>query len=208
VSNKPFVIGITGTIGSGKSAVGKVLERFGVPVIDSDVVVHDLFEDNAELRTAIRARFGNSVIVSHNGNEKIDRKALGQIVFNDTDARKDLESIVHPATIEECRRQISEAADGSDVVAVLVPLLFEANLENQYDEIWAIYADADTLKDRLQKRDHLSMVDVERRLAAQLPQEQKVLRADHSIDNSGTLEETAQQVERLLACLKSRRNSG
>jgi len=207
VSKSPYVIGITGTIGSGKSAVGHVLERMGVPVIDSDAVVHELFEESIDLRSAIRKRFGDSVIVSHNGIEKVDRPALGRIVFKDADARKDLEEIVHPATIAECRRQIAKASERSDVVAVLVPLLFEAKLEKQYDEIWAIYANPETLKKRIQQRDQLSMPDVDRRLAAQLPQEQKVSRADYSIDNSGTLEDTARRVEELIAQLRVRLGS-
>ncbi|MBX3137937.1 dephospho-CoA kinase, partial [Candidatus Obscuribacterales bacterium] len=157
--------------------------------------------------SAIRNRFGDSVIVSHNGKEKVYRAALGQIVFKDTDARKALEAIVHPATIAECRRQIAKASERSDVVAVLVPLLFEANLEEQYDEIWAIYADAETLKKRIQQRDQLSMQDVDRRIAAQLPQEEKVSRADYSVDNSGTLEETAKQVEELITRLSVRISS-
>jgi dephospho-CoA kinase len=198
VSNRPYVIGITGTIGSGKSAVGGVLEAAGVPIIDSDKVVHELFEESEALRTAIQNRFGDSVISNSNGIEKVDRAALGQIVFNDADARKSLEAIVHPATIAECRRRIEAFGEKNDIVAVLVPLLFEAGLEKQYDEIWAIYADPETLKQRLQARDNLSLQDVERRLAAQLPQDEKRSRSDFAIDNSGTLAETAAQVTSLL----------
>lgn len=200
----PYVIGVTGTIGSGKSAVGSILDSLGVPVIDTDKVVHELFEENVSMRTAIHSRFGDSVITTVNGREQVDRTALGKIVFGDPDARRSLESIVHPATIEECRRRITEMGETNSVVAVLVPLLFEAKLEKQYDEIWAIFADADTLKKRIQARDDLSMQDVERRLAAQLPQEEKISRADACIDNSGSLEQTAKQVEHLLKKVKSK----
>lgn len=193
----PIVIGITGTIGSGKSAVGAALERLNIPVIDSDKVVHELFEDDDDMRTAIKNRFGAGVLKTEKGQEKVDRAALGKIVFNDKEARSALEAIVHPATIAECRRRIAKFA-GAEFVAVLVPLLFEANLEAQYNEIWAVYADPETLKRRLQARDNLSMADVETRLAAQLPQDEKIARADYKIDNSGSLEQTAEQVTALI----------
>lgn len=204
MKKQPYVIGVTGTIGSGKSAVGQVLESLGVPVIDTDKVVHELFEENVEMRAAIHERFGDSVMTTVNDEQKVDRVALGKIVFADPDARKSLEAIVHPATIEECRRRITALSDRSDIVAVLVPLLFEAGLEKQYDEIWAIFADAETLKKRIQARDKLSMQDVERRLAAQLPQDEKVSRSDASIDNSGSLKETSLQVEKLLQKIKAK----
>jgi len=198
---KPFLIGITGTIGSGKSKVGAILEELGIPVIDSDIVVHDLFSKSAPLKEAIRSRFGDGVISGSGDDEKVDRTALGKIVFGDAAARKDLESIVHPATIKECQRRVSEHQD-SDLVAMLVPLLFEAGLEKHYDQIWALYTDDAILRSRLSARDNLTPEEVDRRLAAQLPQSDKVSRADERIDNSGTLEETKAQVLQLVEKVK------
>lgn len=195
--NKPFTIGVTGTIGSGKSRVGVILKDMGIPVIDSDIVVHELFSNDETLKNSIKSRFGDSVVHEENGREIVDRAALGKIVFADAAARKVLESIVHPATIQECRRRI-EAEHESDLVAVLVPLLFEAGLEKHYDEIWAVYTDEQTLRKRLGARDKLSIEEVERRLAAQLPQAEKVSRSSEKIDNSGTVEETEAQVITLV----------
>lgn len=194
---KPYVIGVTGVIGSGKSTVGRALEKLGVPVVDSDQVVHELFDSDEAMRTAICSRFGENTIKVCNGIEQIDRAALGRIVFSDPAARGDLEAIVHPATIEGCRKKIEEHK-GSDFVAVLVPLLFEARLEEQYDEIWTVFADEETLRKRLGARDALSMEEIDMRLAAQLPQKEKTARAKRIIDNSGTREQTETQVERLL----------
>jgi dephospho-CoA kinase len=195
--HRPYVIGITGTIGSGKSRVGNILNRLGIPVIDSDIVVHDLFSDDQSLKNAIRSHFGDNVIQQSNGLETIDRDALGRIVFADAEARKALEHIVHPAAISECQRRIS-AVDDSDLVAVLVPLLFEAGLEKQYDEIWAIYTNEETLRKRLSARDKLSADEIDQRLSAQLPQKEKIERSTEMIDNSGKPEETERQVIALV----------
>lgn len=192
-TNRPYVIGVTGTIGSGKSRVGNVLDRLGIPVIDSDIVVHHLFSNDQSMKNAIKSRFGDSVIQYADGVETVNRAALGKIVFADTAARKALENIVHPATIRECQRRIEEASK-SDLVAVLVPLLFEAGLEKHYDEIWAVYTDQKVLRKRLSARDNLSPDEVDKRLSAQLPQEEKVSRSKETINNSGTPEETEKQV--------------
>lgn len=196
--SKPLVIGITGTIGSGKSTVGRVVEAQNIPVIDSDRVVHDLFDCNKELKNAIEQRFGSQVI---DPSGKIDRQSLGTIVFADPVRRKELEAIVHPATINEIERQIQTLSD-HPFVAVLVPLLFEARLEEHYDLIWSVYTDEKTLRERLRSRDGLSDEEIERRLAAQLSQNEKSTRAAHTIDNSGTTEETERQVLQLINTLK------
>ncbi len=195
---KPLIIGITGTIGSGKSTVGRILAEQDVPVIDSDRVVHNLFESNDELKAAIKNEFGASVI-DLEGN--IDRQRLGAIVFADPTRRKQLEAIVHPATIEEIQKQILSLPN-NQFVAVLVPLLFEAGLEKQYDLIWSVYTEEQTLKGRLKSRDGLTDEEIEKRLAAQMKQNEKSKRATHTIDNSGTTDETEKQVLQLLGQLK------
>lgn len=201
----PYVIGITGTIGSGKSLVGAILEHHGIPVIDTDKLVHSLL-DSPAVQKQLQVRFGDRIMAAKAGEEAVDRAALGRIVFADDDARRDLEAIVHPATILECRKQVAKLAKehtveklgGRGLVAVLVPLLFEAGLADEYDEIWTVYAEDEVLKRRLQKRDNLNSEEIEKRLAAQLPQKEKALRATQVIDNSGTKEETERQVELLI----------
>jgi dephospho-CoA kinase len=202
---KPYVLGITGTIGSGKSLVGEILERRGIPVIDTDKLVHSLL-DSPSVQVQLKERFGESIMAAKTGEGAVDRAALGRIVFTDDGARKDLEAIVHPATIFECRKQVDALAKvhrvqklgGRGIVAVLVPLLFEAGLADEYDEIWTVYADDDILKERLRKRDNLNTDELEKRLAAQLPQKEKMSRAAQVINNSGTKEETERQVALLL----------
>ncbi|MBC8000411.1 MAG: dephospho-CoA kinase [Leptolyngbya sp.] len=189
---KPFVIGITGTIGSGKSAVGSILEEMGIPVIDTDKVVHELFEDETPVKRAVIERFGKTILDMSGQN--IDRKKLGEIIFADEGGRKDLESIVHPAVILDTRRRVALNTD-KELVAVLSPLLFEANVQDEYDQVWAIIASEAVLRERLSRRDNLSAELITQRLRAQFSQEKKASLANVTIDNSGTKEETKRQVE-------------
>ncbi len=191
------LIGITGTIGSGKSAVGNLLEQRGVPVIDTDKLVHQLFAEDKSVINGIHERFGDAVM---NSDGSINRIELGKIVFADATARKDLEVIVHPATILACRKRVKELST-NPIVAVLVPLLFEAGVESEYDEVWTTIADPEILKQRLMQRDNLTEAQAEARLAAQLTQQDKAARSDRVIDNSGTLAETAKQIDLILTQL-------
>lgn len=199
---KPWIIGITGTIGSGKSSVGRILEARGIPVIDSDKVVHELLGKNTPVRKAVIERFGDDISDKENDGA-IDRVKLGKKVFEDEAARKDLEAIVHPAVILECRRQ-ALAHSNQPLVAILAPLLFEAGLgKNEYDEIWSVFASEEVLKERIKQRDRLSDQEVENRIAAQWSQERKAKLADHVIDNSGNESETRRQVDLLVEKLLS-----
>ncbi len=196
-AQRPYLIGITGTIGAGKSTVGKILESRGIPVIDTDKVVHELLKTDHGAKNAIRDRFGDSTItLDENGQETVDRVALGKVVFSDGEARKALEAILHPLVILECRRKV--AALTSPLIAILVPLLFEANLESEYDEIWCIYTEEETLRERLRKRDKMSSAEIDNRLATQLSQEEKMRRSKHVIDNSHSESKTAENIDAIL----------
>lgn len=191
----PFTLGITGTIASGKSSAGKILQELGVPVIDTDHIVHEILAKDPTVIKAVKDRFGEEVLTNEG---KIDREKLGKVVFSDHEAKKSLEAIVHPATIMQCRKLIEEKND-NPVVAILVPLLFEARLESEYDEIWTIFTDEAILKERLAKRNGLDSVEIEKRLGAQMSQNEKVMRANHVIDNSDSLENTRNQIKTLLS---------
>lgn len=201
--SKPFIIGITGTIGSGKSAVGNILEDIGVPVIDSDKVVHELFATNKILKDRLVSEFGPGVL--SDGSSGIDRKALGRIVFTDPKAREQLEDIVHPLTIEACLRELAKYSNES-IVAILVPLLFEAAPHLGYDAIWAVTTSEETLLSRLTARDNMTIDQAKQRLAAQFSQEKKAHGAHNIIDNSGTLQYTRDQVVRLIDQIKNPRH--
>jgi len=211
-SKKPFVLGVTGSISSGKSTVGRILSELGITVIDTDMLVHELLARDISTKRAIVEQFGDSVLSSDLlpvetkqkatcsakiQDHPIDRKKLGQIVFASEEARRKLEKIVHPNTILSLRRRIDELKNEA-VVAVLVPLLFESKLQNEYDQIWTVYTAEDTLRKRLKARDNMSDNEIENRLKAQMPQEQKVKLATQVIDNSFSEAETERQVKLLV----------
>lgn len=192
--SKPFLVGITGVIGAGKSLVGSLLQKRGFTVIDTDEVVHDLFATNVDLRNLIARRFGVEIV----RQGFVDRENLGRMVFDSPGARKDLEAIVHPATLAETSLRIAQHSDHK-VIFILVPLLFEAGLEDLYDDIWTVVVnDRKELVRRIASRNGMSTGDAEKRLAAQMPQEEKAKRATHVIDNSGTVEETDAQIGKLV----------
>lgn len=199
---KPIILGITGTIGSGKSTVGKILKRFSIPVIDTDHLVHQLLQEDLAVIGAIKDRFSDAVITLTYGIPSVNREKLGKIIFDDPTARASLEAIVHPATILACRKKIQENSNQA-IVAVLVPLLFEANLESEYDQIWTIFTEEKILEERLSQRDNLSFEDIQKRLGAQMTQAEKIKRANHVINNSGTPQETENQIKTLLRKLNS-----
>lgn len=121
---QPLIIGITGTIGSGKSLVGTILKEEGVPVVDTDAVVHLLLDNDPGVQANIEKRFGTTVLkVDELGKTVVDRRALGHVVFNDDIARRDLERIVHPAVLEYCQDWIASQGEP------LVPCSFRCSLK-------------------------------------------------------------------------------
>jgi dephospho-CoA kinase len=195
----PKLLGITGTFGSGKSTVGEILESHGITVIDSDKIVHELLKQPGPTRVAVLKRFGGTVA---NPDGTINRQALGKIVFSDPAARKDLESIVHPAVREVSQSRIAQHADES-VIALQIPLLFETGMQNMFDQIWCVDTPYDQLLGRLKGRSNLSKEEIDQRLGTQMPLQQKNSLAHAVIDNSGTVEQTRAQVAKLLESLSA-----
>ena len=186
---KAWRIGLTGGIACGKSTVGRMLEELGAYRIDADELAHRVLRAREVARRV--ARRWPRVATPTGG---IDRRRLGEIVFADPGERRALEAIVHPPVRELLCRELA-AARGTVVVAE-VPLLFEAGLEGWFDRIWAVTATPEQQLARLTAQG-LSLDQAHRRLAAGLPPTQKARRAHRIIDNSGSLEQTRSQVERL-----------
>lgn len=199
----PFVLGVTGTIGSGKSFVGKCLIECGIPILDSDAVVHLLFKDDDEVKTQIASTFGTSVVkTAEDGSSSVDRQALGAVVFANQEARTKLEKIVHPAVHRYCNKWIE--SQNEDIVALLIPLLFETVRPRKYDEIWSVLCEEKILRERLKARNNFSEAEIDARLSAQLPQQEKANLADQVIDNSGDQEKTRQTVIAMVQAIKAK----
>jgi len=194
------VIGLSGGIGSGKSAVAQMLRGRGVPVIDADVLSRDVslpgrpaFEDIARAWPEVIAADGH-----------IDRKKLAAIVFGDAESRKRLEAITHPRIRAEVAAQTSTlASEGHPIAFLEAALLVETGLYKSLDGLVVVTADDETRIARVMKRDGVSREKVLARMAAQLPLQDKLRVADHIIDNSRGLGETAAQVWRVLEQLSA-----
>lgn len=187
-------IGLTGGIATGKSYVVRRLRAAGVPVIDSDVLAREAVAPGTPGLTAVVERFGADVLTSG----ELDRARLGEIVFRDADARRDLEAIVHPIV----RRGIAEffrALPADTPLAVAdIPLLYETRGERNFDKVIVVACRRETQIARIIARDRLTPDAAEQRVAAQLPIEEKVRRADYVIRTDGPHEETDAQVAALL----------
>lgn len=196
------IIGITGGIASGKSTVTAFLREQGYPVIDADAVVHELQAKGGKLYQILVAEFGEGILLK---DGTLDRAKLGQAVFADSDLRARLSSLQDQIIREEllARRDVLKQAE--EVVFMDIPLLYEADYSGEVDQVWLVYVDKAQQLARLMKRNGLSSQDAENRLAAQLSLEEKRGLADVVIDNSGSVESTLAQVERLLREMKDGR---
>lgn len=200
----PYRVGITSSIGAGKTTIGKMLEKLGVPVIDTDHLAHELLSGPNPTYDRVIACFGENIVDKPGG--PINRKKLAAVVFapGKPEARKQLEAIMHPAIRTLTREKIARH-EKADAVVVLVPLLFEAQLEGEYHEVWAVLVDpAEQLQRVLADatRGTQTEAQVKARIAAQWPQEKKAALADRVIDNSGGLDDLTRQVTGCLADAK------
>jgi len=188
---RKYLIGLTGNIATGKSAVLRMLRRLGAKVIDADALVHQLMAKGTPVWQAILDEFGEGIL----GPEgEIDRGKLGAIVFADTEALKRLEAIVHPAVIARVDELICQAT--GPVVVVEAIKLIEAGWHRTCDALWVVTCPKEQQLERLMRTRKLSREEALLRIEAQPPQEDKVALADVVIDNSGSLKEMRDQVER------------
>ena len=192
-TNTPYLIGVTGGFGTGKSLVGNILEELGLVVIDTDEIVRNILKTKNQVTQKIQNEFDGSII-SNKTDEYINRKALAHLIFNDDLKRKKLESIVHPEVdrVLNCFILQNKSEDVTAVV-VLIPLLFECGLENFYNEIWCITCNSTTQSERLLKKG-FTPEEIKLRIDSQLPIDIKAKKSNFIIDNSGTINETKQQV--------------
>jgi dephospho-CoA kinase len=191
MSTEKYLIGLTGNIATGKSAVLRILRQLGAKAIDADALVHRLMAKGMPVWQAILGEFGEEIL----GPEgEIDRGKLGAIVFADAEALKRLEAIVHPAVAVRAGELIRQAAE--PVVVVEAIKLIEAGWHRTCDALWVVTCPKEQQLKRLMRTRKLSRQEALLRIEAQPPQEEKVALADVVIDNSGNLKETREQVKR------------
>lgn len=194
-----IVVGLTGNIASGKSTVAALLAAHGATVVDADELARRAVERGTPALAAIADRWGTGML-SPDGT--LDRAALRRVVFQSRQELEALNAIVHPA-VERMRREAVEAARarGDPIVVCDIPLLFELHLEPLFDRVVLVDAPRPTRLDRLMSARGLGEAEALRMIASQMPAEPKRARAHYVIDNAGTREALAQQVDALWTSL-------
>lgn len=201
-ANKPYIIGLTGGIGCGKSEAAEYLRSLGAVHVDADAISRALTTGDPETLNQIREQFGDGVFAS---NGALDRAALAGIVFESEPHRRALEKILHPKIQSRVWSEIERAgADGARVVVLDVPLLFETGMDALCDETWLISLDRATQAERLMARDGMTREQAEARIDSQMPLEEKERRATVVIDNRRSVEKLNSEVGSLYQALKKR----
>ena len=193
------IIGITGGIASGKSTVTEFLRQQGYQVIDADQVVHELQEPGGRLYQALLSTFGPAILQE---DGRWDRPKLGAMIFGNPELLAQSSQIQNRIIREELAGRRDLLAEMEDIFFMDLPLLFELQYEDWFDQIWLVDVTEETQLSRLMTRNSLSQEEAEKRIAAQLSLQEKRKRADVLIDNNGSLEATRQQIRDALQKLE------
>ena len=196
MKTKTLILGVTGNIASGKSTVAKELARRGAAVLDADQLAREVVESGSAVLKKLVKLFGNEIL-QQDGN--LDRDRLGQMVFADVKVRAMLNQIIHPEIAKKSVDRLSRLQSDPDLPLIVyeASLLFEVGAESRVDKVLVVKIDPEQQLQRLISRDRLSREGARQRIAAQMPQQQKVERADYVIDNSGSAAATRQQIDAL-----------
>lgn len=189
------VIGLTGGIGTGKSTVSELLAVHGFKIVDADIAAREAVEKGSEGLEQVRQVFGDEAI---DENGEMNRKYVGEIVFNDDKMREKLNQIIHPIVRDLMERQKEDYLKEGFNVIMDIPLLFENNLQDTVDETWLVYASESIQVERLMERNDLTQEEAKARVYSQISIDKKRRMADRVIDNRGTLLELKQNLEALL----------
>ena len=197
-----LVIGLTGGIGTGKSEVSRILRDLGATVINADHVGHEAYTPHSQIWREVVAAFGEGVLQS---SGEIDRKRLGDIVFNDPGAMAKLNSIMHPRMAEMVRRRIEELREQDvELVVLEAALMVEAGWSSMVDELWVTYAPEELVLERLRQRNNMSDEEIRSRISSQLPFEERARCACMVVDNSGSVAELREKVESLWSRVRGK----
>ncbi|AHN22872.1 dephospho-CoA kinase [Lysinibacillus varians] len=191
-----MIIGLTGSIASGKSTVAKMMTALGLPIVDADVVARDVVEPGTETLALIVQNFGVDILLE-DGN--LNRPKLGDIIFHEPAKRKILNDIMHPAIRQEMLRQRDAYIEaGQKHVVMDIPLLFESKLEHFVERILVVSVSEEVQLRRLMERNQLSKEDALARMHSQLPMSVKEKSAHAVIYNNENLQQTEEQLKKIL----------
>jgi len=192
-----FLIGLTGTFGSGKSTVRSLFHRWGARVIDADPLAHEALRKGCEPYRNIFKAFGKATM---GRNGALDRKKLARIVFSNSAKRKKLERIIHPYVFRRIREKLATIKNG--IVVIEVPLLFETGFNRQVDRTVVVHSSKRQILSRLSQKRRLEKNDIKARMAAQMPLPEKIKQSDFVINNTNGFGQTARQAKRIWAEIK------
>lgn len=194
-----IVVGLTGGIASGKSTVSAIFREMNIPVIDADQIAKEVVQNGRVAYSKIVEAFGKEILQE---DLEINRAALGQIIFHNEQERQKLNSIVHPEVRSEMLKQKEQLiAEQYQLVVLDIPLLFESKLTYLVDQVIVVHVNELVQLERLQKRNNLSKEDALARIKSQLSLTEKAKMADFIIDNNGSIDETKEQVIKLVSKL-------
>lgn len=186
------ILGLTGSIATGKSTVSKIFKEQGFPVVDADVGAREVVKPGTEGLSEIKKQFGDNVILT---DGTLNRAALGKIVFKDEKQREKLNMILSKRIYQWVMDQKKEYLKRDPAILVLdIPLLFEAGYEKEVDQVMVVATTKEIQIDRLMKRDKVGKEEAIQKINSQLPISEKIVLGDSVIDNSGSTENTKQQV--------------
>jgi dephospho-CoA kinase len=188
------LIGLTGGIATGKSTVANYLATtYNLPILDADIYARDAVSVGSPILSQIAEKYGTEIILS-DGN--LNRAKLGEIIFHQPEERYWVEGVIHPY-VRSCFDQAINESSANTLILV-IPLLFEANLENLVNQIWVVSCSPQQQQQRLIERNNLTAEQAAARINSQLPIAEKIARADVVLDNCGNLESLLQQIDKVL----------
>lgn len=195
VKNKPYIIGLTGGIASGKSTASAYFKSRGIEVIDSDLIVKDLWKENEEMIQKAESLFDFKI------NTIQDKKKISQLIFTDKKLRTKLNDIVHPYVFHQIEQMIKTFHD-QEMIVIDMPLLFEVGYEKKCDITCLVYVDLKTQVERLAKRDDITEEKALTKIKAQMDLEEKKVKADIILDNQMDLNFLYFQIDQFLRGIK------
>lgn len=189
-----IVLGLTGSIGTGKSTVSRYLQEKGFPVLDADRIVKDFYEDK-DFCKEVSVHFGENIL---NEQGYIDTVLFGRLVFENKEWLQQLNRMIHPRIKSEFEKRKVLLSNRHPIVVYDIPLLYEAKMDDLVDVVAMVYLDKQKQVQRIRERDNRSVEQIEQIIGYQMPQEEKRERADYILDNNGTKEALYRQIDDMI----------